>query len=396
MRCERTRRPTLLLALLAALVVALALPATGQAADRGKPERAGVLAPGAGYGTDGGSQDVRALQRRLRALGTTPGPIDGLYGPLTRSAVERFQQRHGLAADGIVGRQTRRQLNAAGGQANASPAHRETPPGNLERKSPAPQAGAESAETPARPAPADAPSRAAPKTTAVPSRAAPDTTEGVSPQIVALLAALAAVMLLAGLWRRREASVNFGLVCAALLGTFGIGAAVGALFASEAAPDGVDQATAQTGVLLAPSVKTAKTETAKTAKADRVRSERTAPKRVVRAKPRPPQAAKQTSSTSTSTSTPAAAPRPAPLAAAPPAPPPPTVAAPVATRIRVPTYVVKPGDSLSNIARTELGAGSSSDQLAAAVEKLAQLNVPGRIQSGDPNILEAGEELMLP
>jgi nucleoid-associated protein YgaU len=84
------------------------------------------------------------------------------------------------------------------------------------------------------------------------------------------------------------------------------------------------------------------------------------------------------------------------VAAAAPVHPAPVAAAPVATRIRVPTYVVKPGDSLSHIARTELGAGSSSVRLVAAVEKLAQLNVPGRIHSGDPNILEAGEELMLP
>jgi peptidoglycan hydrolase-like protein with peptidoglycan-binding domain len=60
------------------------------------------LAPGAGYGRPGGSAEVRAVQRRLRALGHRPGPVDGLYGPRTRAAVERFQRTAGLPATGVV------------------------------------------------------------------------------------------------------------------------------------------------------------------------------------------------------------------------------------------------------------------------------------------------------
>jgi hypothetical protein len=67
----------------------------------------------------------------------------------------------------------------------------------------------------------------------------------------------------------------------------------------------------------------------------------------------------------------------------------------VATRDRAATYVVKPGDSLSNIARSELSAASDR-RVRAEVQKLAQLNLDGRIRSGDPNVLEAGEELKLP
>jgi putative peptidoglycan binding protein len=54
---------------------------------------------------DTGAQ-VRALQRALKALGYSPGAIDGNYGPSTQQAVVRFQQASGLTADGIVGPKT--------------------------------------------------------------------------------------------------------------------------------------------------------------------------------------------------------------------------------------------------------------------------------------------------
>ena len=61
-----------------------------------------ALAPGAGYGQLGGSSRVRAIQRRLRALGQRPGPVDGRYGPRTRSAVERFQRANGQPVSGVL------------------------------------------------------------------------------------------------------------------------------------------------------------------------------------------------------------------------------------------------------------------------------------------------------
>jgi peptidoglycan hydrolase-like protein with peptidoglycan-binding domain len=70
------------------------------------------LVRGSGYGQPGGSPRVRALQRKLRAAGQRPGPVDGLYGPLTEAAVERLQRDSGVAVDGIIGPQTRRVLNA--------------------------------------------------------------------------------------------------------------------------------------------------------------------------------------------------------------------------------------------------------------------------------------------
>lgn len=61
------------------------------------------LTAGAGYGRPGGSQAVREVQRLLRRIGYRAGPVDGLYGPLTRAAVQWFQIKHGLQPTGTVG-----------------------------------------------------------------------------------------------------------------------------------------------------------------------------------------------------------------------------------------------------------------------------------------------------
>lgn len=50
--------------------------------------------------------EVEFLQRILYSIGYDPGPIDGIFGPLTRSAVVRFQLDNGLVPDGIVGPRT--------------------------------------------------------------------------------------------------------------------------------------------------------------------------------------------------------------------------------------------------------------------------------------------------
>jgi peptidoglycan hydrolase-like protein with peptidoglycan-binding domain len=55
-----------------------------------------------------GSTDpaVRDLQEALKALGYNPGPIDGVFGATTETAVKAFQQAKGITADGIVGKVT--------------------------------------------------------------------------------------------------------------------------------------------------------------------------------------------------------------------------------------------------------------------------------------------------
>jgi N-acetylmuramoyl-L-alanine amidase len=57
---------------------------------------------------------VRDVQRRLRALVSGDLPVDGRFGERTAHAVRRFQQERGLAADGIVGPETWRDLVEAG------------------------------------------------------------------------------------------------------------------------------------------------------------------------------------------------------------------------------------------------------------------------------------------
>jgi murein L,D-transpeptidase YcbB/YkuD len=60
---------------------------------------------------------VSALQRALASLGFSPGKVDGVYGPSTKSAVEQFQRSVNITADGIVGPETLGALKTAlGGQ----------------------------------------------------------------------------------------------------------------------------------------------------------------------------------------------------------------------------------------------------------------------------------------
>ena len=72
-----------------------------------------------------GSEEVRALQRRLKQLGYYTGSADGDFGPGTEAAVKAFQKANGLTADGKAGTKTLEKLNSNSAiskkEANATP-----------------------------------------------------------------------------------------------------------------------------------------------------------------------------------------------------------------------------------------------------------------------------------
>ena len=444
---ERTRRIRSLLVGLTAAALLLSLPATGFAAEpenrSGEPASAGLLERGAGYGTESGSKAVRELQLQLRRLGDRPGPIDGLYGPRTEAAVERFQRSHGLAVDGVVGPQTKGRLLAQRAEQLSARKPSPTQTGKPERKSPARDQRAESAsrQQPVQPSAA-----------AGLGRVDPGSSSGLPPLLVALGAALVVAALLVSLRGRRrqaiEARLNLGLVCAALLASGVLGAAVGALFATQAAPDDGDRTTADSGALLAsridPAGAVARTSpktssaaaprtsapTGRAGAAGRSRAKRTRsgagtaftarapvspPARAPGAAPGPATSDRATPDPATPDPGPATSnPGPAapdsaaagPAAEPPPAttparvPPPAAPAVPVqrpadGRRADAVAYTVRPGDALWPIARSQLAPDSSDHEVARKVADLEALNVEGRIGSGDPDVIVAGEKLRL-
>ena len=50
--------------------------------------------------------EVKTLQQTLKKWGYYDGPIDGVYGGGTFTAVKEFQRKNGLSVDGVVGAQT--------------------------------------------------------------------------------------------------------------------------------------------------------------------------------------------------------------------------------------------------------------------------------------------------
>jgi peptidoglycan hydrolase-like protein with peptidoglycan-binding domain len=62
-------------------------------------------------------EEVAELQRQLSELGYYDDDITGFFGPVTRSAVVRFQRDNELEADGIVGAETRTAIRQELGEA---------------------------------------------------------------------------------------------------------------------------------------------------------------------------------------------------------------------------------------------------------------------------------------
>lgn len=79
----------------------LAIGGEGRTAGRVDQPRDGVAA-----------EDVRTVQRELARLGYAPGPVDGLVGAKTRSAIRRYQEVAGLRVDGRITPELLAQLKA--------------------------------------------------------------------------------------------------------------------------------------------------------------------------------------------------------------------------------------------------------------------------------------------
>ena len=50
------------------------------------------------------SAAIRDAQQALKDKGFDPGPVDGVNGPATRSAVKKYQTQQNITADGRLGR----------------------------------------------------------------------------------------------------------------------------------------------------------------------------------------------------------------------------------------------------------------------------------------------------
>lgn len=65
-------------------------------------------------------QTVKTIQTKLKRWGYYKGSVDGIFGSQTKSAVQYFQRKNGLVADGIVGKATARALGITLGSTSSS------------------------------------------------------------------------------------------------------------------------------------------------------------------------------------------------------------------------------------------------------------------------------------
>lgn len=113
------------------------LPAGAGKSEAGR----GVPNPGAVDGLARGAQgpEVRDLQGQLEGLGYATGPIDGQFGPITQSAVRRFQTSNDLPATGTIDDATAAMLKSGDAQGPRAldpgevPIQGQYPPGSPEQ-----------------------------------------------------------------------------------------------------------------------------------------------------------------------------------------------------------------------------------------------------------------------
>ena len=81
-------------------------------------------AQAASYRQGSTGEAVRTIQEKLVRWGYFDGPVDGIFGPKTETAVRAFQKKNGLAVDGICGPATLEALGmpSSGGSGGGSSA----------------------------------------------------------------------------------------------------------------------------------------------------------------------------------------------------------------------------------------------------------------------------------
>jgi len=77
----------------------------------GYPYNNSYYGSASGYGYAGST--VASVQRRLGEFGYYHGPVDGVIGPRTRSAIAAFESRNGLVVDGTISRPLLNRLGLA-------------------------------------------------------------------------------------------------------------------------------------------------------------------------------------------------------------------------------------------------------------------------------------------
>lgn len=103
----RSRAPLKRLGAALLLLLAVLLPLAADAAALKKGSR---------------GDEVVTLQKKLKQWGYYDGAVDGIFGSGTEKAVQYFQRKNGLAADGVVGTKTAAALgmNLSGGGSTAA------------------------------------------------------------------------------------------------------------------------------------------------------------------------------------------------------------------------------------------------------------------------------------
>jgi peptidoglycan hydrolase-like protein with peptidoglycan-binding domain/DNA invertase Pin-like site-specific DNA recombinase len=138
-----------------------------------KRVRTEPLRRGAGFAQPDGSPRVRVLQSSLQRHGFRPGPVDGLFGPLTQAAVERAQKARGVPVNGVATAKTRRAIAGAPKQPDQLASSEEPSGGAPAGEEPSGESRGEAPQQPSGEAPsAQQPSGEAP-TTQEPSGEAP-------------------------------------------------------------------------------------------------------------------------------------------------------------------------------------------------------------------------------